>query len=39
LDSTGGEYLRDAWDSSYVYDPGARTIESIGSGSSITINF
>jgi type II secretory pathway pseudopilin PulG len=39
IDSTGGEYLRDAWDSSYVYDPGARTIESIGSGSSIEIGF
>jgi len=39
IDSTGGEYLRDAWDSSYVYDPVARTIESIGSGSSISINF
>lgn len=39
LDSTGGEYLRDAWDSSYVYNPAARTIESVGSGSSIRIDF
>lgn len=39
VDSTGGEYLRDAWDSNYVYDPAGRTIVSVGSGSSITINF
>ena len=39
LDSTGGEYLRDAWDSNYVYDPVARIIESIGSGSSMSISF
>ena len=39
LDGTGGEYLRDAWDSNYVYDPAARTIVSVGSGSSITVNF
>jgi general secretion pathway protein G len=39
VDSTGGEYLRDAWDSAYVYDPAARTIVSIGSGSNITVNF
>jgi prepilin-type N-terminal cleavage/methylation domain-containing protein len=39
VDSTGGEYLRDAWDSAYVYDPAARTIVSVGSGSSITVSF
>ena len=39
VDSTGGEYLRDAWDSSYVYNSAARTIESVGSGSSISISF
>lgn len=39
VDSTGGEYLRDAWDSSYVYSSAARTIVSVGSGSNITVNF
>ncbi len=39
LDSTGGDYLRDAWGAAYVYDPGARTIKSTGSGSDITLNF
>lgn len=39
VDDTGDEYLRDAWDSNYVYDPAARTIESTGSGSSISISF
>ena len=39
LDSSGSDYLRDAWDSAYVYNPGARTIESIGSGTSISISF
>lgn len=39
IDSSNGDYLRDAWDSAYVYDPGARTIESIGSGTSIRIGF
>jgi len=39
VDSSGGDYLRDAWDSTYVYNPSARTIESIGSGSSISISF
>jgi len=39
IDSTGGEYLKDAWGSAYVYTPAARTIESTGSGTAITITF
>lgn len=39
LDSSGSDYLRDAWDSAYVFNPSARTIESIGSGTSIRIGF
>lgn len=39
MDSSGGEYLRDAWDSNYVYNPAARTIVSVGSGNNITVNF
>lgn len=39
LDSTNADYARDAWDSAYVYDPAARTLVSVGSGSNITITF
>lgn len=39
MDSTNGDYLKDAWGQDYVYDTLARTLESTGSGSSITINF
>ncbi len=39
LDSTGGDYLRDAWGQDYVYDPDARTITSVGSGASIVVSF
>lgn len=39
VDSTRTEYLTDAWDSVYVYDPDARTIVSNGSGSTLTVNF
>ena len=39
VDSTGGNYLEDAWDSLYVYSPSERTIQSTGSGSTITITF
>ena len=39
LDSTNTDYARDAWDSVYVYDPGARTLVSVGSGANITITF
>lgn len=39
IDSTGGEYLQDAWRVNYVYDSTARTITSTGSGTNIVINF
>jgi general secretion pathway protein G len=39
IDSAGGAYLTDAWDSTYQYNVGARTITSIGSGSSIVLSF
>ena len=39
MDSANGDYLKDAWGQNYVYDSVARTLESIGSGTSITINF
>ena len=39
IDSTGGDYLKDAWGTAYAYDRTTRTIQSNGSGSAITITF
>ncbi|MCI0329736.1 MAG: type II secretion system GspH family protein [candidate division Zixibacteria bacterium] len=39
IDSTGGDYLNDAWGVNYVYDSTARTITSTGSGTNIVISF
>ena len=39
IDSTGGDYLKDAWGVAYVYDSTARTLTSTGSGASIVITF
>ena len=39
IDSTNGDYLKDAWGQSYVYDTVARTLQSAGAGSPITITF
>jgi len=39
IDGSDGEYLDDAWRQPYIYDPAARTITSVGSGDTITINF
>ena len=39
IDSTGGDYLRDAWGVAYVYDSTARTITSTGSATNIVITF
>lgn len=39
IDSTNGDYLKDAWGQNYVYDTVARTLESPGSGTPITISF
>lgn len=39
VDSAGGDYLRDAWDSTYAYDANARTLTSFGSGTDIVLTF
>ena len=39
IDTTGGEYLSDAWGQPYVYNSAAKTITSTGSGSNIVISF
>jgi type II secretory pathway pseudopilin PulG len=39
IDSSGGDYLRDAWDSTYQYDAGARTLTSKGGGSDLVLSF
>lgn len=39
IDSAGGSYLKDSWDSTYVYDAAARTVKSVGSGSDIVVTF
>lgn len=39
IDSTNGDYLKDAWGAAYTYDRAARTLASTGSGSTITITF
>lgn len=39
IDSSGGQYLRDAWDSAFVYAASTRIITSIGSGASISVSF
>jgi type II secretory pathway pseudopilin PulG len=39
MSSEGGEFLRDAWDSTYQFDFESRTIISIGSGSEIVLSF
>ena len=40
IDSSGGDYLRDAWGNNYVYQPGSRRIISTGGGGdSIIVSF
>jgi prepilin-type N-terminal cleavage/methylation domain-containing protein len=39
IDSAEDSFLRDPWDSTYRYDLGARTITSVGGGSSIVVSF
>lgn len=39
IDSSGGDYLRDAWGTLYVYDPNNRTIKSVGGSDTITVTF
>ena len=39
MDSSGGDYLTDSWDSTYQYNAATRTITSAGNGTPITISF
>jgi prepilin-type N-terminal cleavage/methylation domain-containing protein len=40
IDSSGGDYLRDAWENTYIYQPAARCIMSSGgNGDTITVTF
>ena len=39
IDPDNGYYLKDAWSVNYIYSSANRTIKSIGSGDTITINF
>jgi prepilin-type N-terminal cleavage/methylation domain-containing protein len=39
IDSTAGDFRKDAWGQNYVYTPGSRTLQSNGSGSPITVTF
>ena len=39
IDSSGGEYLKDAWDVVYVYDPSNRRVISVGGSDSIIVTF
>lgn len=39
LDSSGGDYLRDAWDSTYQYDAASRTLTSPGNGAALVLSF
>ena len=39
VDSSGGEYLTDAWGAPYAYDPSGRSMVSNGGSETITITF
>lgn len=39
VDTSGGEYLTDAWGAAYVYDPGQRTIMSVGGSDTLVASF
>ena len=39
IDSSGGNYLKDAWETAYVYDPSNRRISSVGGADTISITF
>lgn len=39
IDSSGNDYLTDAWGAGYIYDDGARTIKSVGGPDTITVVF
>lgn len=39
IDTSGGEFLIDAWRIDYIYDQSGRTISSVGGSDTITISF
>ncbi|MBU8932380.1 MAG: type II secretion system GspH family protein [candidate division Zixibacteria bacterium] len=39
VDSSNGEYLTDAWGTTYVYTPASRLIRSVGGSDTITVTF
>jgi Tfp pilus assembly major pilin PilA len=39
VDSSGGDYLTDAWGVGYLYDPAQRRIASVGGGDTIAVSF
>jgi prepilin-type N-terminal cleavage/methylation domain-containing protein len=39
IDTTGGNYLKDAWGTEYIYDRSARTIRSVGGPDTQVISF
>lgn len=39
IDDNNGEYLKDGWNSNYMYNPGTRTIQSVGGSDTITVTF
>jgi len=39
LKQNNDDYLTDAWGKSYVFDPSARTIKSVGSGADLVVSF
>lgn len=39
IDSSGGNYARDAWGNNYIYEPGNRRIMSINGGDTIRVTF
>ena len=39
IDSTGGDYLTDAWGATYFYDPESRRLVSTGGSDSIVVSF
>lgn len=39
IDSTEGNYLKDAWDAAYVYQPSNRRLISVGGSDSIIVGF
>ncbi len=39
IDTSGGEYLTDAWGAAYIYNPSLRTIMSVGGSDTIIASF